>query len=260
MAERKKKPAEKAEQPQPATADRIRLSQLVSKRRIYQNLRFWIVGITPLITHAWAEKTRIEMLGKQLKIVKAGREARDPDADYLSSLYPMGEDVYGFPVTGIKKAILRAAHKDKGVARQAVLESLYLDAEMTRVMPARAGAICDLPLVRVWSAAPEMREDMVRVGMGLTKTASLAYRAQFTRWAIKVEGRINPKVLTMEALSFLIEESGMACGIGEWRNEKGGVFGAYRLADEQEEKEWEAFAAGKGPLPQPVEYLAEAAE
>lgn len=232
----------------------IKLSTLLSTKPIFNTFKIWLVGDTPLITHAWSEKAKREMLQKQVKATKPGKEPRDPQADFVSSLYEMGDGNYGFPATAIKLAILSAAHKDKGLARTAVASSLWIDADMVRVRPALAGAICDMPLIRIYSGAPEMREDMVRVGVGMSKTASLAYRGQFTIWGMKVTGRINSSVLSAEALAFLIQEGGMTAGIGEWRNEKKGMFGAFHLADADEESQWDKFASGKGKLPIPFQY------
>lgn len=225
----------------------------------FTNFKLWIVGDTPLITHAWSHKAKLAMYEKQKKKVRGGREARDPQADFVSSLYDMGDGRYGFPVTGIKKAILGAAHKDKGVEKTLVMRSLFFHAEMVRVMPALAGSICDLPLVQIYGGEPEMREDMVRVGAGLNKTATLAYRGQFTVWGVRLRGRYNAAAMEMDTLAVLIEEAGISSGLGEWRNERNGIFGAFRLATAEEEAEWEAYAAGTGPLPVPYQY-AQAAE
>lgn len=230
------------------------LAASLSSKAKFSRFQVWIVGDTPIITHAWSQKAKREMLQKQVKGTKAGKEARDPNADFVSSLYEMGDGVFGFPATGVKNCILSAAHKDKGIARSAVMSALWVNAEMVRVMPALAGAICDMPLIRIWGSSPEMREDMVKIGAGLNKTANLAYRAQFTVWAMRVTGRFNPTVLTAEALAFLFEESGMGSGLGEWRNERKGMFGAFHLADAAEEAAWDAYAAGKGPLPVPESY------
>jgi hypothetical protein len=229
---------------------------MLSRERREFEARFWIIGQSPLIVHAWSEKAKREMLEKQIGTTRAAREKRNPEADFVASLYEMGEGkngvkIYGFPVTGLKKALLSSAHKDKGIPRAAVQASLFLEHEMISVRPALAGAVCDLPLVRIYAGAPEMREDMVRIGVGLNKTASLAYRAQFKYWGIYVVARYNPDIVLPQSLLFLIEEAGRASGLGEWRNEKSGVFGAFRLADGDEERAWEAFAAGKGPLPVP---------
>jgi hypothetical protein len=226
----------------------------MSRKPIFSDFSLWVVGDTPLITHAWSEKAKREMLQKQVKATKAGKDARDPQADFVSSLYDIGDGTYGFPATGLKNCILSAAHKDKGLARTAVMSALWIDADMIRVRPALAGAICDMPLIRIYGGKPEMREDMVKIGAGLNKVANLAYRAQFTVWAMRVTGRVNSSVITPEALAFLIQEAGMAAGIGEWRNERKGMFGAFHLADQAEEAQWEKFASGKGKLPIPASY------
>ncbi len=227
----------------------------LSSKPQFKHFTVWLIGDTPLITHAWSEKARREMLGKQTKATKGGKEARDPEADFVNSLYDMGDGKFGFPAMGFKNCILSAAHKDKGIARTAVMAALWLNATMVRARPALAGAICDMPLLRIYSGPPEMREDMVKVGSGLNKVASLAYRGQFTNWGLRVSGRFNASVLTADGLAFLIQEAGMAYGLGEWRNERRGMFGAFHLADAEEEVEWEAFAAGKGPLPAAMSYM-----
>jgi hypothetical protein len=226
------------------------LSAHLSTRAAFQRFSVWLVGDTPLIVHAWSEKARREMLAKQVKATKGGKEPRDPMADYVSSLYEMGDGSYGFPAMGIKNCILSAAHKDKGIARTAAMSALWIDAQMVRTRPALAGAICDMPLIRIYGSPPEAREDMVKIGSGLNKVASLAYRGQFSTWAMRVTGRFNSTIITPEALAFLIQDAGMSSGLGEWRNERKGLFGAFHLADEAEEKAWDAFARGDGQMPQ----------
>ena len=104
-----------------------------------------------------------------------------------------------------------------------------------------------------------MREDMVRIKGRGGSTANFAYRAQFWPWAILLTGKFDPEAIPPEVLGWLLESGGEATGIGDWRNEKSGVFGAFRLADLDEAKAWERFRDGSGPLPQPQQY-AEAAE
>jgi hypothetical protein len=230
------------------------LTASLSSKAKFTPFKVWLIGDTPLITHAWSEKAKREMLSKQVKATKSGKEARDPHADFVSSLYEISDGVYGFPATGVKNCILSAAHKDKGIARSGVMSALWVNADMVRVRPALAGAACDMPMIRIFGSDPEMREDMVKIGSGLNKTANLAYRAQFKIWAMHITGRLNPAVLTLEALAFLIQEAGLASGLGEWRNERKGMFGAFHMADVLEERAWDDFAAGKGPMPIPANY------
>jgi hypothetical protein len=244
--------------PEAATTERIALGELLSEKPPAQDFVFWIIGNTPLIVHAWSEKAKLEMLRKQSGATRVAKEKRDPVEDFTNSLYEMklGSGIYGFPVTAIKKAIWSCAHKDRGIARSDVMAALWLDAEMVRTRPGLAGAVCDMPLVRIYGSKPEMREDMVRIGSGLKKTANLAYRGQFTIWGIRVTGNVNPLMVAPHALAFLTRQAGTAVGIGDWRNEKGGWFGSFHIGNPAEQKAWEAFAAGKGPLPVPSQTVA----
>lgn len=245
-------PKTEAARPAPGVAIESIAIQL-SKPPVFKRFEIWIVGDTPLITHAWSEKARREMLGNQVKATRGGKEARDPESDFQNSLYVLEDGVYGFPTTGIKNCILSAAHKDKGIPRTEVMAALWLDANMVRTRPALQGAICDMPLTRIWGDKPVMREDMVRIGSGLNKKANLAYRGQFTIWAMKISGRLNATSVDGDQLAFLIHEAGQSYGLGEWRNEKRGVFGAFHLASAAEAVEWDRFAAG-GPMPLPAAY------
>ncbi len=237
---------------------RVSLAALLTKDANYTNFGLWCVGETPLITHAWSQKAKTEMLQKQAKAAKAGRDARDPEADFQNSLYDLPDGGFGFPATGLKNAILSAAHKDKGVPRTALQSALWVDHEIVSVRPALAGAICDMPMLRIYGSQPQMREDMVRVG-AMVKTSTLAYRGQFSDWALHVTGRVNTDTVSLEQLVFLIRDAGSTIGLGEWRNERKGVFGAFRIAGVQEAARWDAYAAGDGPLPVRSTNLAVAA-
>ena len=126
------------------TKEHVNLSRLLSKPTTYTMFSVWIIGETPLITHAWSEKARREMLQKQVKATRGGRDLRDPEADFVSSLYEISEGVYGFPAMAFKNAILSSAHKDKGIPRTAVMSALWINAEIVRTRPALAGAVCDM--------------------------------------------------------------------------------------------------------------------
>jgi hypothetical protein len=249
MARPKKIITPDTEEQEPTQTGRVSLGSLLSKPARFLKFQSWLIGTTPLICHAWTEKSRREMLETQVGAVQGGKEPRDPEMDFRNSLYEMGDGTYGFPAMGVKNSVISAAHKDKGIPKTEVMAALSLDAEMVRTRPALQGAICDMPLVRIYGSEPLMREDMVKIGKGLSKTASLAYRGQFTHWALRITGQINTMVMKGHQLAFLFREAGIAYGLGEWRNEKHGVFGAFRLATPQEEAEWESFAAGDGPMP-----------
>lgn len=228
------------------------VADILRDRSKLSDFRVWLIGVTPLICHAWSQKAKLEMLGKQMKQATGGRQAKDPQSDFIDTLYRLPDNAYGFPAMAIKNALVDAAHKDKGVAKTTVQAALFLKATMIRAYTAHSDAICDMPLIRLYGSEPEMREDMVRVGSGMNKTATLVYRAQFTQWAMRVEGLLNETAIPRDALRYLLDTAGLQNGIGEWRNERSGMFGAFHVADVDEERAWEAFAAGRGKLPERV--------
>jgi hypothetical protein len=238
----------------------ITLTAAMSKASAWQRFDVWLVGDAPMISHAWSEKAKREMLAKMVKAVKVAREERNPEEEFVNSLYEISDGVFGFPITAVKKAILSYAHKDRGIAKTVVMSALWLDYRIVSQRPALAGAVCDMPLVRIYAEAPKMREDMVRIKGRGGATANFAFRAQFFPWAIKLTGKIDPEQLPPEVVAFLVEGSGRACGIGDWRTEKSGVFGSYHMADEIEARAWDKYAEGKGPIPMPPDLMQAAAE
>lgn len=187
-----------------------------------------IVGDSPLIMHKWSEKAKKEILDKQMKKAKSkGHDAKDPFADFISSMYwldgepenktPEGfaaalEDGarFGFPSTAVKAAAVAAAYR----------------AGITKNMVSMNGAFHVIGEFVEINGEPVMREDMVKVGMGV---ADIRYRGEFPEWWSSFTVRYNAAVLSLEQLINMINMGGFSCGIGEWRAEKGGTFGAFHV-------------------------------
>ena len=187
-----------------------------------------IVGDSPLIMHKWSEKAKKEILDKQMKKAKSkGHDAKDPFADFISSMYwldgepenktPDGfaaalEDGarFGFPSTAVKAAAVAAAYR----------------AGITKNMVSMNGAFHIIGEFVEINGEPVMREDMVKVGMGV---ADIRYRGEFPEWWSSFTVRYNAAVISLEQLINMINMGGFACGIGEWRAEKGGTFGAFHV-------------------------------
>lgn len=171
---------------------------------------FHLVGTSPLICHAWSEKAKRQMLDKQMKRASPGKEAKNPEQDYLDSLYPL-ENVgeYGFPSIGFKAAMVRAG--------------TYLDLKMTFLR----GAFHVPGEFTQIIGEPQPREDMVRVGMGV---ADIRYRGEFDPWAADLNVKFNARVISEEQLANLLVTAGFSVGVGEWRPEKDGSYGMWELA------------------------------
>src|SRR5262245_1055749 len=111
MAVKKKKAA------MPAEETSVDASAFLKNRATYKEATVWLVGDSPLIVHAWAEKAKREMLDTHTKKPRAGKVKREPDKEFQACLYRMKDGHYGFPANGIKRCLLMSAHKDKGMPR-----------------------------------------------------------------------------------------------------------------------------------------------
>ena len=193
-----------------------------------------IVGDTPLIMHAWSEKAKRMMLEAQMGIAKGKKkEAKNPVDDFIRSMYwltPMPEDGtmesfeeaisngarFGFPVTAFKQAAISAAYrmgwaKDKMSMRGA----FFIDSD-------------ENGMIEIHSDTPEMREDMVKVGMG---TADIRYRGEFKNWYADLTISYNANgQYSLENIVNIINAGGYVCGVGEWRPERDGQNGMFHVA------------------------------
>lgn len=192
-----------------------------------------VMGDTPLIMHAWSEKAKRMMLEAQMGIAKGKKkEVKNPADDFIRSMYwltPMPEDGtmesfeeaiangarFGFPVTAFKQAAISAAYrmgwaKDKMSMRGA----FYIDSD-------------ENGMIEIHSDTPEMREDMVKVGMG---TADIRYRGEFKNWYADLTISYNANgQYSLENIVNIINAGGYVCGVGEWRPERDGQNGMFHV-------------------------------
>lgn len=194
-----------------------------------------IAGDTPLIMHRWSEKAKRMILEKQMKKTKSSaKEAKNPVEDFIESIYWMGgkpseytEEAFeeacrngarfGFPVTAIKQATISSAYRNGITKDMASLRGAFFI----------AGEESEL-LAEVKGCTPTMREDMVRVGMGV---ADIRFRGEFANWYMDLQVSYNANgAYTLDQIINLINVGGFSCGIGEWRPEKDGNYGMYHVA------------------------------
>ena len=182
-----------------------------------------IVGDSPLIVHHWSEKAKKEMLDKQMKRPKQGREAKDPFQDYADSMYwitpqppaakltpkAVESATFGFPTVAFKAAAVRAA-TDAGLKMTDARRAFHIDGEIATI-----------------EGTPSMREDMVRNAPG---TADIRYRGQFENWSVVLTINYNSTAMSLEQIVNLFEIAGFGVGVGEWRPEKSGSNGRFHVS------------------------------
>lgn len=181
-----------------------------------QMLTISIVGITGLIMNKWSNKAKTQMREKQTGKATAGRAPKNPEECFREAIYfhPDSTDKkprYCFPGTAFKKAAVRAA-KGLGLVMTDVRASFIVSDDMVEIVSPNP---------------PVMREDMVR---NSNKVADIRYRPEFKQWSADVNVQFNANMISAEQLINLFHHAGFSVGVGDWRNEKDGVHGAFRVA------------------------------
>lgn len=180
-----------------------------------QQMIVTIEGQTPLIVHRFGEQARQQIEDKQQKKAKTAKEARDPHAEFLDSLYTIEKGKYGFPAAGVKKALVYAGGR-------------FADEQMT-VLRGVINIMSDL--IEIRGSEPRMRSDTVKLNGG--KVSSIAYRPMFTPWEMDVPVVFNASMMSEAQVLNLFQIAGFAIGIGDWRPEKNGTFGQFTIKNAQ---------------------------
>lgn len=216
----------------------IKKEEVIQMQPIVMNRVFvTIEGITPLLIHRFDPKAERMMLEAQKQSTEdktKKREAKNEWADLIGATYwlddkepiKMTKEAFnaaveagaktGFPITGVKQAAISAAYRKKWVPNQMELRAtMFLEgldrAEMITIQ-----------------GKPEMKIDHVRIGAG--KTADIRIRPIYREWEASfiLEYDANGG-WSLSNLINIINAGGMFVGIGEWRPEKDGDFGRFKV-------------------------------
>lgn len=180
-----------------------------------QTVEITVIGDSPLIMHKWSEKAKSMMRDKQQKKATQGREAKNPKQEFEESIHRMADGGAGFPSIGFKAAAVTSCTSIAGVTKVAARQAFHVQGD----------------LVPVLGSKPKMREDMVRVGMGV---ADIRYRAEFWPWHATLKISYNTRALSLEQIMNLLNTAGFGVGVGEWRPERDGQYGRFHCATEDE--------------------------
>lgn len=187
-----------------------------------------LVGTSPLISHKWSEKAKKMMLDKTMKKASAGKDAKRPCLEYANTLYWLTEKPdlesmsdeeimtavdngrFGFPTLAFKASAIAGAYRSNILDKMTTARgAFHVDGELAEI-----------------EGKPEILESNVKIGMG---GAEMRYRAIFREWAVTLHIRYNEGAMSLEQICNLFNVGGFACGVGDWRPEKDGSHGMYRV-------------------------------
>jgi len=209
-----------------------------------EKLTTLIIGTAPMICHKFSEKLRKQILDKHMGEASAGREKKDPQANFEAARYRLPDGSDGVPAGGVKAAIVDGFGKDAGVFVSKAKGAI-------RVSPDDIGTnlvriICPTP--------PQLREDVVRNESGVV---DIRHRPEYWPWAMKITVEYLPQIASQKQVLQAIARSGFTVGLCEWRpsskQSKSGSYGTWRLATAEEVELFEDDLLFAPPMKQAAE-------
>ena len=98
--------------------------------------------------------------------------------------------------------------------------------------------------INIWGK-PYMNMSVVR-SSDINRTPDIRTRAKLPRWCSEVTIRyINPTFSQLNITS-LLTNAGTLCGLGDWRIEKGGPMGGYKILTSSDQKLWDELTKEEG--------------
>ncbi len=185
---------------------RVQVPEIRLTRNVYI-----LEGLSPLITRKMPPS-----IPDRKAPASGPKEYKDED-EFEASIY------WGEGKNRKKAGLLPVAFKHAGVSACRSLSK----SQMTMVLASQTHHVTG-SWAEIKGSKPKLRKDVVRVPPGSSKAVNRV-RAEFWPWTVEIEILFNEAVISPEQLVALYNLAGFAVGVYEWRPERGGMFGMYKV-------------------------------
>lgn len=182
-----------------------------------------IRGITPLLIHRFSESSEQSGSSRKVKVGKV-----DPREEARKVAYIAPDGTFYFSAASIPGCLGNAGsnHKMRGSRKS-----------LRFVVPSAVRTTSDaITILNGSGPAKDFEVDSRPVTIPATKGRIMRHRPRFDRWGAKFDLLVNDDMIEVEMVHQLLNEAGVGVGIGDYRPEKRGPFGTFRVVSFNEAK------------------------
>ena len=180
-----------------------------------------IRGVTPLLIHRFNEDAE-----KASKTRRVEVKDRDPRQEATKNAYIAKDGTFYFSAFSITGSMgnAGASHKSTGSRKS-----------LRFVVPSAVRMLSDtITILNGAGPAKDFEVDSRPVTIPATKGRVMRHRPRFDQWGAKFDLQIDDELLSVEMAQRLLTEAGQSIGIGDFRPEKRGPFGTFRVTKFEE--------------------------
>lgn len=186
-----------------------------------KTIKVEIRGTTPLLIHRFGEEAETSKQSRAAMVADV-----DPRAAARKVAYIAPDGTFYFSSFSIPNAMGSAGsnHKMRGTRRTARF-----------VVPSAIRMTSDtITILNGHGPAKDFEVDSRPVTIPATKGRIMRHRPRFNEWGAKFDLVVNETLMTVELAQQLLEEAGQQIGVGDFRPEKRGPFGTFRVTKFEE--------------------------
>jgi hypothetical protein len=175
-----------------------------------------IRGTSPLLIHRFNESAEQSKNTRRVEV-----NDRDPRKEATQNAYIADDGTYYFNAFSIPGCMGNAGsnHKTKGSRKS-----------LRFVVPSAVRMMTDAVTILNGSGpAKDFEVDSRPVTIPATKGRVMRHRPRFDQWGAQFDILLDDELLSIEMAQKLLEEAGHSIGIGDFRPEKRGPFGTFRV-------------------------------
>src|SRR6266576_5119368 len=181
-----------------------------------KRIKVEIRGVTPLLIHRFTEQTEQGKSNRKMMV-----KTVDPREEATKNAYIDKQGHYYFNAFSIAGAMGNAGsnHKMRGSRKS-----------LRFVVPCAVQVPMDaITILNGDGPAKNFEVDSRPVTIPATKGRVMRHRPRFDNWGARFELLVNDDLLEVETAHQLLTEAGLGIGIGDFRPEKRGPFGTFRI-------------------------------